>query len=306
MKNFDIIGIGESIVDIIETKKAPIKNPGGAPLNVIATCSKLGLSTAYISSVGDDDEGKIIKDCFKNFDIDNSFLETNPDISTCTAIIKLDKRKNRSFVFKKNNGSFLTLSERKPNIECKCFVCGTLCMFNETSRKQVEDYILYCKNNNILIAFDANYRETEMPLFMYINIVKHILKYVDILKISIEEARILSRLEDINDIKNYFMENFDIEVLLSLGSKGAIAINKKNSFYRKAKRVNPVDTTGAGDILFGTYLSSLIVNGYSKANKNVTPSIYIDSLKKAVRYATESTKRYGAASSIIAIKKTLI
>ena len=54
-KQYDITAIGESLIDFVSLKSnRPDKillegNPGGAPANVLACASRLGLKTAFIS-----------------------------------------------------------------------------------------------------------------------------------------------------------------------------------------------------------------------------------------------------------------
>lgn len=305
MRTYDIVGIGEAIIDTVESKKKELKNPGGAPLNVIATCSKLGFSTAYITAIGNDDNGKIIEKCYNDFKIDKSLLTISNDIRTCVAKIKIDKKGERSFNFIKNNGSFLSLPNKLEDFNSKVLVCGTLCLFNENSRNLVLSYIKECKKRKMLIAFDANYRKTEMPLFIYMQIVREIIPFVDILKLSLDEAKIITSSDDINEIRHILMDNYKSDIIISLGKDGAIFINRDFSIYQKGKKVKPIDTTGAGDILFGTFLSSLIKNDLSYNNKILNPAVYKRALKQAVINSALSTKQYGAVSAINSIKKSL-
>lgn len=60
MKKFDVVALGELLVDFTENgisvQGNPVleANPGGAPCNVLAMLNKLGRKTAFIGKVGDD------------------------------------------------------------------------------------------------------------------------------------------------------------------------------------------------------------------------------------------------------------
>ena len=58
----DIVALGEILIDFTPLKNDSGKkrfeqNAGGAPINVLATVSKLGLNTGFIGCVGNDQFG---------------------------------------------------------------------------------------------------------------------------------------------------------------------------------------------------------------------------------------------------------
>lgn len=60
MKHYDVVGLGELLIDLTQNEMSaqgnPMleANPGGAPCNVLALLQKLGHSTAFIGKVGCD------------------------------------------------------------------------------------------------------------------------------------------------------------------------------------------------------------------------------------------------------------
>ena len=60
-KQFDIVAVGEILVDFVSRETADGKklvlegNPGGAPANVLAAASRLGKRTGLIGKVGSDE-----------------------------------------------------------------------------------------------------------------------------------------------------------------------------------------------------------------------------------------------------------
>jgi fructokinase len=67
MKTYDVIALGELLIDFTENGMSnqgnPMfeANPGGAPCNVLAMLSKLGHKTGFIGKVGDDYFGSLLK-----------------------------------------------------------------------------------------------------------------------------------------------------------------------------------------------------------------------------------------------------
>ena len=68
MKKYDVVALGELLIDFTENGKSnqgnPLfeANPGGAPCNVLAMLTKLGHKTAFIGKVGEDFFGEQLRD----------------------------------------------------------------------------------------------------------------------------------------------------------------------------------------------------------------------------------------------------
>ena len=68
MKKYDVVALGELLIDFTENGKSnqgnPLfeANPGGAPCNVLAMLTKLGYKTAFIGKVGEDFFGEQLRD----------------------------------------------------------------------------------------------------------------------------------------------------------------------------------------------------------------------------------------------------
>ncbi len=67
-KRFDVVALGELLIDFTENglsgQDNPLfeANPGGAPCNVLAMLNRLGHACAFVGKVGDDLFGKQLRD----------------------------------------------------------------------------------------------------------------------------------------------------------------------------------------------------------------------------------------------------
>ena len=86
MKKYDVVALGELLIDFTENGKSnqgnPLfeANPGGAPCNVLAMLTKLGHKTAFIGKVGEDFFGEQLRDAITEVGIDASGLCTDKEI----------------------------------------------------------------------------------------------------------------------------------------------------------------------------------------------------------------------------------
>jgi len=71
MKKYDIVALGELLIDFTEygvsEQGNPVweANPGGAPCNVLAMMKRLGKSAAFIGKIGNDVYGRQLESAVK-------------------------------------------------------------------------------------------------------------------------------------------------------------------------------------------------------------------------------------------------
>ena len=91
MKKFDVVALGELLIDFTENGVSeqgnPVleANPGGAPCNVLAMLNKLGKKTAFIGKVGNDTFGHMLKRTVEESGTDVTNLVMDNDVHTTLA-----------------------------------------------------------------------------------------------------------------------------------------------------------------------------------------------------------------------------
>lgn len=270
---YDVVALGELLIDFApggETAEGTAlfeRNPGGAPGNVLAILAKLGMKTALISKVGNDQFGKFLISTVKDIGVQTKGIAVTEEANTTLAFVHLDSNGDRSFSFYRKPGADMLLSESDVEPElvrnCKVFHFGTVSMTNEPSRGATLHAARIAKGNGIIVSFDPNLRP---PLWKDLGEAKKMietgLKYADILKVSSEELEFITGLKDLEEGSRYILDNYGIKlILVTLGSEGC--------FYRLGSKtgrlptydVVTVDTTGAGDAFVGAMLYQIIIRG---------------------------------------------
>ena len=136
MKKYDVVALGELLIDFTENGKSnqgnPLfeANPGGAPCNVLAMLTKLGHKTAFIGKVGEDFFGEQLRDAITEVGIDADGLCTDKEIHTTLAMVHTYPDGDRDFSFYRNPGADMMLNKEEicEDIikETKIFHFGTL------------------------------------------------------------------------------------------------------------------------------------------------------------------------------------
>lgn len=264
-----VICPGEALIDFVsmdigKTLKATdgfIKKAGGAPANVAAAISKLGAEAYFCGTVGDDAFGGFLEDTLNNNNINTELLFKIKN-NTTFAFVSLMENGERDFEFARDADECLTfdmISDRLEEFNLYHFGSATAFMggnLKDTYFKLKE----YAKSNNKIISFDANYRES---LFRnnkeeFIKCCKEFIVDSNIVKLSEEEAKLISGIEDIKEASQYIVNLGCENLMVTLGKEGTLLSNREKQILIKTKEVKMKDATGAGDAFIGAVIAQIL------------------------------------------------
>ncbi|MCD7863240.1 MAG: PfkB family carbohydrate kinase [Lachnospiraceae bacterium] len=302
MKNYDVVALGELLIDFTENGVSaqgnPLfeANPGGAPCNVLAMLEKLGRKTAFIGKVGKDAFGEQLKSALVETGIDVAGLCMDETVHTTLALVHTLPDGDRDFSFYREPGADMMLTEEEVPQELladtRIFHFGTLSMTHEGVRKATKKAIALAKQNGVFLSFDPNLRP---PLWSSLDLAREQVLYglyhCDILKISDNEIQWLTGKEDFDEGVRWIRALCpDISlILLSMGRDGSRA------YYQDLKvevpaflQENTIETTGAGDTFCACMLDFICRQGLEQLDEA--------KLTEALRFAN-------AAASLITTRK---
>ncbi|MDE7177086.1 MAG: carbohydrate kinase [Lachnospiraceae bacterium] len=301
MKKFDVVALGELLIDFTENGTSgqgnPIyeANPGGAPCNVLAMLTKLGRKTAFIGKVGRDIFGNRLKTTLNEVGIDTSNLVMDDEVRTTLAFVETFADGDRDFSFYRNPGADMMLREEEVDLamvkDTQIFHFGTLSMTHEGVRNATKKAIAAAKEAGAVISFDPNLRE---PLWKSLDDAREQVSYglsqCDVLKISDNEIQWFTGEEDFDAGIAKLRQQYDISlIMLSMGKDGSRAYYKDLCVEVKPfLQENTIETTGAGDTFGGCCLHYVLENGLHNLNK--------ENLTEMLTFAN-------AAASIITTRK---
>ena len=202
-ERFDVIALGELLIDFTENgasqQNNPLfeANPGGAPCNVLAMLQKLGKRTAFVGKVGKDMFGVSLREAAENAGICTDYLLSDPDVRTTLAFVKTFPNGDRDFSFYRDPGADMMLrSDELPigEIEkARIFHFGTLSMTHPEVREATKKAVGAAKEAGALISFDPNLRP---PLWKSLDEAKEQIAWglgnCDILKIADNEIEFMT------------------------------------------------------------------------------------------------------------------
>lgn len=265
-----IFALGEALIDYIEENNSINPYVGGAPLNFIAASSIYYPHSFFITLLSTDEKSTFIINEMNRSRLNKNYIFIDEKYNTAYSLISLDENHNRSFTFFKENASFLYLYKLNfiNNIQSQdIFYFGTVCLLNNKNITYYHQILQKLKLQNNLILFDPNIRLSLFNKDNIISLIKDFLYYPAILKISDEEYKMVF---DNKDIKEVFSSYNNLKlILLTLGENGCILYSKNNYIKIDAIKENIIDTTGAGDTLFGAFIGQLIHQDLDLSNLNL-------------------------------------
>lgn len=304
MKKYDVVALGELLIDFTKSEKGLQGNdsfecnPGGAPCNVLAMLTKMGKKTAFIGKVGADMFGHMLIATLKTLGITAYGTVLDHNVNTTLAFVKTDDTGDRSFSFYRNPGADMMLKksdiDERIIADAKIFHFGTLSMTHKEVREATKYAVSVAKSSGAIISFDPNLRENlwdklsdarEQMLWGCQN--------CDILKIEDNELKFLfnsDNYDEANAIKALFSYGIKL-IFVTRGANGSTAYYNNISVSQKAF-INPdtIDTTGAGDTFCGCCLSFICDRGLDQ----LTETDLIEMLQFATASASIITTRKGA------------
>ena len=202
MKQFDVVALGELLIDFTEAGLSeqgnPLweANPGGAPCNVLAMLQKLGRKTAFLGKVGNDVYGHQLRQVVENAGVNLRGLLEDPEVHTTLAVVHKLPNGDRDFSFYRNPGADMMLRAEELDGDllegCRIFHFGTLSMTHPEVRAATKTAVAKAKAAGALISFDPNLRP---PLWTTLEAAKEQMLWglgqCDVLKISDNEVEFL-------------------------------------------------------------------------------------------------------------------
>ena len=280
MKKFDVVALGELLIDFTEngisSQGNPIfeANPGGAPCNVLAMLARLGKTTAFIGKVGNDRFGKVLSETIKDCRICADGLVFDDTVHTTLAFVHKKTDGDRDFSFYREPGADMML--RKCEIDegiiksAKIFHFGTLSSTHEGVREATRYGVDIAKESGALISFDPNLRP---PLWDSLEDARREIEYgfekCDILKISDNEIEFMTGSTDYDKAVRELMEKYNIKLAFAtLGKKGSRAYFGDMQAEFGGFDVDTIETTGAGDTFCGSALNFILEHDINALTEN--------------------------------------
>ena len=224
--------------------------PGGAPMNVAIHAQNLGLESAVISAIGEDELGQNLLDILQERGVNTAFITTNEHPTGTVTVDTSNPSEVRYTIDEPSAWDFISTREVSWE-QGDLLLHGSLATRNNQSYESLK--ALRAKAS--MRVFDLNLRK---PYIDQIRILE-LLAGTEIVKVNEEEYALLAKWLhfDANPDLGFeaLHERFDTqELILTRGSQGALWVNNIGVLQSKVFPVAVKDTVGAGDSFLAAML----------------------------------------------------
>jgi ribokinase len=288
-----IVVLGSTNIDhIAKVKKIPVpgetvgdgiysKAFGGKGFNQAVAATRAGGNVTFLSSVGEDEDGKKIISYLQKFGADTEKVIYKNESPTGTAFIFVDESGENSIVVSPGaNKEFLV--EEVKSLSKVISEADYLVMQMEIPFDCVEAAAEIAISNNTFVLLNP------APAC---ELTKKLISMVDLLVLNETECETISgrRIDSvgIEKMAEVLVEMGAKSVIITLGANGSYFLNGENKGKFPAYKVNAIDSTGAGDVFCGALTS------YLADEMDISGAI-----KFASAAAALSVQKLGAAPSV--------
>jgi sulfofructose kinase len=260
-KAIDVVGLGENSVDLLAVAarfpKPDTKQPllrfeaqvGGQIATALVACARLGWRTRYLGGVGDDDNGRRVRQQLAQEGVDAQ-LKTRPRVATRTAIILVEQKTGRRTV----------LEIRDPAVALGA---------DEVDRDAIAAarvLLVDACDPALSLAAATTAREAGIPVVLDVEHdapgLDRLLRSVDVIVGAASFAPAYTGIRGAGKALERLAAETRAQVVMStLGPDGSLARVGGREFRTPGFRVDALDTTGAGDAFRGGLIAGWLAGG---------------------------------------------
>lgn len=246
-----VLVFGEVLFDCFPTGEQVL---GGAPFNVAWHLQALGDRPHFISRVGDDALGNEILNAMRNWGMDTTTVQLDPQHQTGRVEIKVVDDEPHYTIIPDCAYDFIAVDGLGDLPTTGILYHGTLGLRNDVAR---EAFLMLAQKPQLSIFLDVNLR----PPWWQQDDVYHCLRQARWVKLNEDELRQLGfTAADIGKAMRSLLNQFRLEQLIvTRGAEGAMVLTEEGEFHHvvpePVKQI--IDTVGAGDAFTAIYIHGL-------------------------------------------------
>ena len=219
---------------------------GGPAATALVTLVRLGVSASFLGSISDDPFGVQIADSLKEEQVNISFLKITPGYSSQFAFIAVTMGEGKRTIFW-NRSSAPELTPKEVSLDR--FPGARILHLDGLMLDAGKEAAEQAKKRDMTVVMDAGtLREGTLGLLSQVDILIASEPLADAL-VGAEAPR-QKALEGLRELGPR-------QVVITLGSRGSIGLDRNGIVRQGAFPVVSMDTTGAGDVYHGAYIYGL-------------------------------------------------
>lgn len=263
-----VIGIGETILDIVFKNNQPTKAvPGGSVFNSLISLGRAGIETVFISEVGNDRVGESIFRFMEENGVKSDHVCIYPESKSPISLAFLNEQNDAEYIFFKDYPN-LRLDVELPEIYADDIVMfGSFYAISPQLRGKVKELLDKARNAGAIIYYDVNFRSTHKNEAMkLLPTILENFEYTDIVRGSGEDFDNMFGITEADKVYKNKVSFYCPRFICTNAGESICLRTKGLSKDYKPEPLETVSTIGAGDNFNAGLVFGLIKNRIRKAD----------------------------------------
>jgi len=276
MPDFDAVFLGFTTLDIAGRPVEAVPegggvafideiriNPAGTASGAVMNAAKMGIKTATVACVGEDEKGQFIVDCYERMGIDCSMVQRSSKTQTSATILTIRPNGDRPAMHARGASDDLFVPETEFDRVCdtRFLHHGGTGLLNAMDTGQSAKLMAHAKQKGLVTTLDL-----IAPNEGTMDQLKGLLPNVDYFMPSMEEAEFIAesvgaKFSTPSELASYYMDQGAGNCIFKWGEKGSFIKTPDGEFRVPAFKITVSDTTGCGDSYCGGFIAGLAM-GY--------------------------------------------
>jgi len=258
-KTIDLLAIGDPCADVvIHADRVPVWDDkcigspaglygGGTEANVACAASRLGLATAVFGQVGDDSHAAFLLDDFTRFGVDNSLMVRRSRTASATAIILVSPQGERALVWVP-----MPTAPRAPEQLEAALQRSRIAYTMPYDEADLAALGEAAHRSGTQLAIDVEREGAKRP-----GALQRLLQHCDIAFMNETGfSTATGSAPSVEGLRALHAGGRAHTIVVTVGARGAIAIDRHGVAEQPAFPAKVVDTTGAGDTFNAAFLTA--------------------------------------------------
>ncbi|MBL8342324.1 MAG: sugar kinase [Rubrivivax sp.] len=291
----DILAFGEPMVEFNQTGQGDgrlyLQGYGGDSSNFAIAAARQGARVGYLSALGDDPYGSMLRALWDTEGVDHRGVRTDPAAFTAIYFVSHGPQGHAFHFFRAGSAASRMTPADLPRdriARAKVLHLSGISLAISPQACDTGYAAIECaRAAGVQVSFDTNLRLKLWSLDRARAVMTDVVKRCDICLPSLEDVQAITGLAQPDALVDHCLALGARVVALKLGSQGALVASATERHHIAPFPCTPADATGAGDTFGGAFVARLVAG---------------DTLARAARYAAcaaaLSTQGFGAVAPI--------
>ena len=294
-----ILCCGEALIDMlprmtVQGEAAFAPYVGGAVFNSAIALGRLGAPAGFFSGLSSDLFGGQFREALGASKVSSTYAHTSPRPTTLAFVRLTNGQATYTFYDENTAGRMLTIEDLpKLGSEIEAMLFGAISLISEPAGSAYEEFMRREHDNRVMML-DPNIRPNFIPdKAKHLRRIREMMAMADIVKLSDEDLDWFDEAGSHEDVIRNWLDRGPKLIVVTHGAEGAIGYSREHKVTVVPRKVEVVDTVGAGDTFNAGILASLHEQGL------LTKAAIGDLSQEAIRKALE----LGAKAAAVTVSR---